>query len=92
MTQIIESSHEFYEVLNEFPILKDKLESLDLDVKDLREGLTIQEYFISKSYTQDEIALLLRKFNSEVKQLLKGNIAPKTDFVPANEESLEEEE
>lgn len=71
MMDLINGSQEFYEVLNEFPVIKGKLKALRVDVKDLQEGQSIEEYFRMKSYSADEIDLLIRKFNSEVKQLLK---------------------
>jgi hypothetical protein len=72
MATLIDASQEFYEVLNEFPVLKDKLRELHLSDSDIKEGLSIEDYFKNKSYSEDEISLLVRKFNFEIKAFLKN--------------------
>ena len=63
----IESNYELFEVLNAFPVLKRSLERLDFKVSDIPEGISVHDYFKEKHLTEDEIDLMLRKFNNEVK-------------------------
>lgn len=93
MATLIDATQEFYEVLNEFPVLKDKLRDLHLNISDLKEGLSIEEYFKNKSYSEDEIALLIRKFNFEIKTFLKNGVLPIHNFdIERTPVILEEEE
>jgi hypothetical protein len=93
MATLIDASQEFYEVLNEFPVLKDKLRELHLNSSDIKEGLSIEDYFKNKSYTEDEISLLVRKFNFEIKSFLKNSQPHSSNFdVETSPRNLEEEE
>jgi len=75
MGNLINPNLEFIEVLNAFPCLKEKLSRSNFDLRDLKEGKTIYDYFSQKFYSEDEIDLLVKKLNNDVKYFLKkGNM------------------
>lgn len=83
MSSLINHNLEFYEVLNAFPILKEKLKKLSFNLSDLKEGESICEYFGKKSYSQDEIDIVVRKLNSEINYYLRnGDKVEKTEEKP----------
>ena len=71
MVELISLDHELYEVLNAFPCLKDVLESINVDLSKLSEGVTLNSYLVEIGYNKDEIQLLVSKMNSEVNYFLK---------------------
>lgn len=100
MPTYIEHDYDFYEVINEFPIVREKLEGLDFDLDDIKEGESVAEYLIRKSHNEQEVDLIIRRLNRDVNLFLKKdepnvietevpveNIAPE----PAPEEHHDEE-
>jgi len=79
MSSILNSSQEFCEILNAFPVLNDKFESLDIDISDNIEGETFYEYFARHSMSKIEISILIKKLNSDIKYFLKKGELPKLD-------------
>ncbi len=65
---IVTLDHEFYEVINAFPILR---KSLDIDVSSVIEGQTIREYLQKSVVCEEEIKTFIRKINSEISQYLR---------------------
>lgn len=95
MESLINQDLEFFEVLNAFPCLKEKLQDSKFDLKDLKEGKTIHDYFSQKSYSEEEIDLLVRSLNQDVKHFLKNGTLPTmhlTDEKIVLDMSHEEEE
>jgi hypothetical protein len=72
MGVLIDKDLEFYEVLNAFPILKEKLQQLDFDVSKLNEGESIRDFLVRMSLSDYEIDLIIKKLNFEVKYFLKN--------------------
>lgn len=62
---------DLYEVLNQFPFLKDRLIELDFDLDKLVEGETFKEYFSKVCMDDSEIDFMLTKLNREVKSFMK---------------------
>ncbi len=73
MTVQIEDSYELYEVVNAFPILKEKLQGLDFNVFDIEEGVSIHDFFIKMNMSEDEINTIVRKINNEINLYLKDS-------------------
>ncbi len=71
MASLINDNLEFVEVLNAFPILRDKLEKSRFNLNDLKDGITIKDYLQNKSYREDEIDILVKKLNNDVQNYLK---------------------
>lgn len=82
----IEESYEIYEVLNAFPILKQKLQELHFDINDIIEGETVHDYFEKKHLSNEEIKLLVRKINNEINIFLKKG---ETVMHPENTKQVE---
>lgn len=78
--------HELLEVLNAFPFLEDKSEVLSHIESDIESGETIYDYFIRKDYSEDEIEVLIRKINVEIKSFLK-NSSQKDEKIKNHEDS-----
>ena len=72
MASLIESNLEFAEVLNAFPYIKTKLEKSQFDLRDVRDGVSIHDYFENKSYSEDEIDIFVKKLNFDVKRYLSN--------------------
>ncbi len=69
---LINDGLEFYEVLNAFPFLKEKLGNLHLNVSDVKEGETVHDYLEQKKhFSEDEIKIFIRRLNFEIKVHLK---------------------
>lgn len=71
MVFTIEPSFELSEVLNEFPVLRKSLSKLDFHVEEVVEGESIQDFFEKKDLEEEEISLLVRILNRDVKSFLK---------------------
>ncbi len=71
MVEHINLNHELYEVLNAFPCLKDVIESMGIDLTNLNEGFTVNDFFSQKGYEESEIEHILKKLNYEVNNFLK---------------------
>ncbi|MFW6285845.1 MAG: hypothetical protein ACOC16_01590 [Nanoarchaeota archaeon] len=76
MEFLIYEDLELYEVLNAFPVLKESFEKLGLDISNLNEGETIYNYFKRLSFGDDEIDILVKKINYEIKHYLKNGEVP----------------
>ncbi len=75
MSKLIKKELEFYEVLNSFPFLEERLEKYN--IKDIKEGISIEEYLKNnKSYNDDEIFILINKINEDIKYYLKHEKFP----------------
>ncbi|MCA9495738.1 MAG: hypothetical protein KC589_02250 [Nanoarchaeota archaeon] len=106
MGNLINPSLEFFEVVNTFPVLKDKLSKLHFNISDLREGESISDYFGRRKRLQDfEINIVIKKLNHELKlflntdktpQFIHEYSSPEHDYLDDGEEDdeevLEEEE
>ncbi len=73
VTNLVNINYEFCEVLNAFPILKDTLKNLDLNISDVCDGESILDYFLKKSMSKEEIEFLVRKMNQSVNNLFRNN-------------------
>ena len=62
----LSQNYEFNDVLRTFPILKKTLDDLDINLGDIREGETIDNYFSRKSLSQEEVEIILRKLNHKL--------------------------
>jgi hypothetical protein len=76
----INSFDEFYEVLNAFPILKDRLERYNFDLSNVKEGESVIDFFSKKGLSEDEFDLFLKKLNYDIKIYLKKGNFPKTEL------------
>lgn len=92
MTELIEETHEFCEIVNAFPSLQERLEVL-FNVSNLIDGVSIYDYFKQRDYDDEEISLIVNKLNRDVKYFLKKGEYPKARKVAIGHEpiSLEEE-
>lgn len=76
MDSLISPHIEFCEILNAFPALGERLEMLNFDVSDLKDGETVFNYLKERNYTDDEIDLLVKRLNSDIKYFLKKGTFP----------------
>ncbi len=71
VTNFIKSDLEFFEVLNCFPCLKNKLERLRINTTNLKEGETVYDFLQKQTNTEDEINLIITKLNEYIGHFLK---------------------
>lgn len=92
MGQLIEPEHEFCEILNAFPNLKERVEIL-FNIENIKDGISIHDYFFKKDYSENEIDLIVKKLNTDIKYFLKkGQFPAKREIeIGHNEIMLEEE-
>ena len=85
----IDNNLEFFEVLNEFPCLKNTLEDLHIDFNDIIEGESIINFFNRNDISKEEGRVILRKINLDIHHFLKNGELPKKREIQTF--SLEEE-
>ena len=104
MDTIFGPHHEFVEILNAFPVLKERLEELHINVSEIKEGETVLDYFLRKSYSDAEIEIFIKKINTDLNYYLKKGEFPKvaltsvrealgtheSEFVEKEKENIEE--
>ena len=71
MTDYIESDFEFFEVLNEFPILKDYLRDLHFNLSNVIEGETVRDYFEKNHMSEREIEIIVKRLNRDLTLFIK---------------------
>ncbi len=59
-------NYEFKDVLNTFPVLKETLDELDINLEDIHDGETMDNYFSRKSLSQEEVDVIIRKMNRKL--------------------------
>lgn len=92
MGQLIEPEHEFCEILNAFPILKERVEIL-FNIDNIKDGISIKDYFLKKDYSENEIDLIIKKLNTDIKYFLKkGEFPTKKEIEIGHNEIILEEE
>ena len=67
---------EFYEVLNEFPIVEEILSRLDVKLSNVIEGESVTDFFSKCGFNGEEFDWMLKKLNSEVTYFLKFGAIP----------------
>lgn len=77
---------DFFEVVNEFPILKEKLCDLQFRVSDIKEGETVTDFFTRNSLSNEEVNFIITKLNRELNNFMK-----QTDTKPVVEVKVVEE-
>jgi len=73
---LINPQLEFCEILNAFPILQERLENLNFDISDMKDGETLYDYFKNHNYSEDEIDLLIKRLNNDLNYFLKKGAFP----------------
>lgn len=92
MGQLIEPEHEFCEILNAFPNLKDRVEIL-FNVENVKDGVSIHDYFSKKDYSENEIHIIIKKLNTDINYFLKkGEFPCKRNIEIGHGEIILEEE
>jgi len=76
MSSLINPQLEFCEILNAFPVLQERLENLNFDISDLKDGETLYSYFKEHNYNEDEIDLLIKRLNHDLNYFLKKGEFP----------------
>ncbi|MCA9459101.1 MAG: hypothetical protein KC550_00975 [Nanoarchaeota archaeon] len=77
MVNLINSNLEFFEVVNTFPVLRDKLSKLQFNISDLREGESIKDYFGGRKRLKDfEINIVIKRLNHELNSFLNTDKTP----------------
>lgn len=93
MGQLIEPEHEFCEILNAFPNLKDRIEILFNVDENIKDGISIYDYFLNKGYEDEEIYLIISKLNTDINYYLKkGEFPSQRKIEIGHEQILLEEE
>ncbi len=69
--RLISTEHEFIEVLNAFPILRRNLEKMNFETEVVDEGLSVHDFFEKKHLSEEEIDIMVKKLNSDVKCYLR---------------------
>lgn len=90
---------EFFDVVSAFPVLKEVLEKQNIDVSNIEEGVTIYEHLKSKSMTEKEIEVFIKKLNLDLNTFLSEGTCnvmeleklEELEFVLDESEKLEEE-
>ena len=87
MTDYFNIDFEFYEVLNEFPVLKNSLKSLDFSVSEVKEGESVHDFFEKNSLSEEEIDLIVRRLNRDLTQFMKTGTLPPVKTPTIEEDS-----
>lgn len=91
MHDYIGKDFELYEVINEFPILKDSLLNMHFRLSEIKEGDTVKEFLEKNSMEPGEIELIVKKLNRELNVYMKKGIVMKTPILMNSDKVLEEE-
>jgi len=89
MKQTIDTNLEFVDVLNAFPFLKEKLDELDIDYSDLRDGETVIDFLSNKLHNTEEINITLRQLNLNLKNYYKDEKSEETEIAESSNASEE---
>ncbi len=68
---LVSTSHELYEVINAFPVLKQVLGRFDISSSDVHEGESVDDFCRRKHFTQEEERIFVNHLNSSVKRFLR---------------------
>lgn len=97
MSVYIQENYEFGEVVNQFPILKEKLENLHFKL-DIVEGESVHDFFEKNSLSEEEIDLIVKRLNRELTTYLTKKNEQSVEIetveaqIPISVESSKEEE
>ena len=83
MKQTIDTNLEFVDILNAFPFLREKLDELDIDYSDLKDGETVIDFLSNKLHSTEEINITLRQLNLNLKNYYKDE---KTEEIDSSDE------
>lgn len=92
MVDLVRPDLEFYEVLNAFPALSSYFENLHFKIQNVKEGISLYEYFESSDHmSKREVELLVRKINIYLNGFLEKTTPSQQVNSQLSEELLEEE-
>lgn len=83
MVKYIEAHVDFYEIVNQFPVLREKLVELDFRAE-IKEGESAVDYFERNALSMQETDFLITRLNRELKSFLKNKqeaVAPPVQMV-----------
>ncbi len=82
---VIDPRLELVEILNAFPVLEEMLKKSNFNLSDIEDGVTFYDYFAQKNMSDDEIYLLIKKLNNDIKCFLKKGKLPKMNLQKESE-------
>ncbi|MDA3855488.1 MAG: hypothetical protein PF569_04470 [Candidatus Woesearchaeota archaeon] len=84
MSYNIDSSLEFCEIINAFPVLLERLKQLEFKVDNITDGESMDDFFLRNGSSKEESNMIIVRLNSDLNYYLKKGKLPKS--VPLRDE------